>query len=129
MNGFTPLPPLLNNDANSSAEDMQEMEITAVVHELKNQVSTLGLGIAALKFPADSEDERERHFAALEDAIGAMSRQFKRLDDWLTEAGYKRKLGEPMKAPRGRRTKAQTHASGLCRESDLAPRVPVTIRK
>jgi hypothetical protein len=30
----------------------------------------------------------------LEAVIGAMNRQFHRLDDWLTEAGYKRKPGE-----------------------------------
>ena len=128
MNTITLLPPLLN-DANSSAEETQEMEIKAVVHELKNQACTIGLGIAALKYPDETEDERQRHLAALEAVISAMGRQFHRLDDWLTEAGYKRKPGEPMKAARGRRTKARTHASGRCRQSGLAPRVPVTTRK
>jgi len=129
MNTIMLLPPLLNTDSNSSAEDTQKMEITAVVHELKNQACTIGLGIAALKYPDETEDERQRHLAALEAVIDAMNRQFHRLDDWLTEAGYKRKPGEPMKAARGRRTKARTHASGRCRQSGLAPRVPVTTRK
>jgi hypothetical protein len=104
MNRIALLPPLLKNE-NSSAEDTQEMEITAVVHELKNQACTIGLGIAALKYPDATEDERRRHLAALEAVISAMNRQFHRLDDWLTEAGYKRKPGKPMKAARGRRTK------------------------
>ena len=105
MNTIMLLPPLLNTDSNSSAEDIQKMEITAVVHELKNQACSIGLGIAALKYPDETEDERQRHLAALEAVIDAMNRQFHRLDDWLTEAGYKRKPGEPMKAARGRRTK------------------------
>jgi len=105
MNTITLLPPLLNKGANSSADDTQEMEIAAVVHELKNQACTIGLGIAALKYPDETEDERQRHLAALEAVLGAMSRQFHRLDDWLTEAGYKRDPGEPTRAARGRRTK------------------------
>ena len=105
MNTITLLPPLLNNDANSSAEDTQEMEITAVVHELKNQACTIGLGIAALKYPDETEDERQRHLAALEAVIGAMSRQFHRLDDWLMEARHMRKPGDPIDVPRVRRTK------------------------
>jgi hypothetical protein len=104
MNRITLLPPLLDKGANFSAEDTQETEITAVVHELKNQACTIGLGIAALKYPDETEDERQRHLAALEAVVSAMTRQFHRLDDWLTDAGYKRKPGEPMKA-RGRRTK------------------------
>jgi hypothetical protein len=105
MNTITLLSPLPNKDAISTAEDTQEMEITAVVHELKNQACTIGLGIAALKYPDETEDERQRHLAALEAVISAMNRQFHRLDDWLTATGYKRKPGDPMKAARGRRTK------------------------
>lgn len=129
MNKITLLPPLLENDANIAEADSHATEITAVVHELKNQACTIGLGIAALKYPDETEDERQRHLAALEAVIGAMSRQFHRLDDWLTEAGYKRKPGEPMKAARGRRTKARPRPSGRCGQSDVAPRVAVTIGK
>ena len=115
--------------AQISSEDAHETEIAAVVHELKNQACTIGLGIAALKYPDETEDERQCHLAALEAVIGAMSRQFNRLDDWLIEAGYKRKPGEPISGARDRRTKARPHASGRRRQSGSAPPVPVTIRK
>ena len=128
MNRFILLPPLPNEGAVSS-EDAHETEIAAVVHELKNQACTIGLGIAALKYPDETEDERQCHLAALEAVIGAMSRQFNRLDDWLIEAGYKRKPGEPISGARDRRTKARPHASGRRRQSGSAPPVPVTIRK
>lgn len=105
MNRFTLLPPLLNSDANMSSARTREAEVTAIVHELKNQTCTIGLGIAALKYPDATEDDRQRRLAALEAVIGAMSRQFHRLDDWLMEAGHKRKPGDPIHLARGRRTK------------------------
>jgi hypothetical protein len=116
MNRITLLPPLYDQGANCSAGDTKEMEITAVVHELKNQACTIGLGIAALKYPDETEDERQRHLAALEAVIGAMNRQFRRLDDWLTEAGYKRKPGEIGRrgAKRADRKTAGPQASARC---------------
>ena len=119
MNRITLLPPLHNQGANSSAGDTREMEITAVVHELKNQACTIGLGIAALKYPDETEDERQRHLAALEAVIGAMSRQFHRLDDWLMEAGYKRKPGGigGRGAGRADRKTARPHASARNRRN------------
>jgi hypothetical protein len=116
MNRITLLPPLYDQGANCSAGDTKEMEITAVVHELKNQACTISLGIAALKYPDETEDERQRHLAALETVVGAMNRQFHRLDDWLMEAGYKRKpegIGR-RGAERADRKTARPQASARC---------------
>jgi len=103
MNNITLLPPALTTDENSSPADTHEAEITAVMHELKNQICTISLAIAALKYPDETEDERQRHLASLEAVIADMNRQFHRLDDWLIEVGYKRKPGEAGSAAQARR--------------------------
>jgi hypothetical protein len=103
MNNITLSPPALPKDENISAADAHETEITAVMHELKNQICTISLAIAALKYPDETEDERQRHLASLEGVIADMNRQFHRLDDWLIQVGYKRKPGEAASVAQTRR--------------------------
>jgi hypothetical protein len=93
MNDITRLPPVLTKGEDVLAAKAGQAEITAVMHELKNQLCTIGLAIAALKYPDETENDRQRHLASLEAVVAAMSRQFHRLDDWLIEVGYKRKPG------------------------------------
>jgi hypothetical protein len=104
MNNVTLLPPAVAKDENSSTADAHETEITAVMHELKNQICTISLAIAALKYPDETEDERQSHLASLEAVIADMNRQFQRLDDWLIQVGYKRKPGEVASGARARRS-------------------------
>jgi hypothetical protein len=85
----------------------EETEIAAVVHALRDQACTLGLGISALQYPEESEQERQQHIAILEEAVEEMSREFQRLDQWLMQVGYKHKLGEPLLVARERRLKRQ----------------------
>ena len=59
------------------------------MHELRNHACTLSLGIAALKYPEESEEIRQRHLIALETVILEMIQQFQRLDSCLTDIGYK----------------------------------------
>jgi len=89
VNSITPL--FFIKDSNCpSAPDNHETEIAAVVHALRDQACTLGLGISALQYPGDSESERQHHLALLEAVVEDMSREFQRLDQWLIEVGYKR---------------------------------------
>jgi hypothetical protein len=118
MNDITRLPPVLTKVENGSATDTCQAEITAVMHELKNQLCTIGLAIAALKYPDETEDDRQRHLASLEAVIAAMSRQFHRLDDWLIEIGYKRKPGRARKPAR---------AAGAGKPRDRAHRSAVRV--
>jgi hypothetical protein len=89
----------------NSARDAREREIDAVVHALRDQACILGLGISALRYPGDSEQEMQQHLAALEDVVEDMSREFQRLDRWLLQAGYKQKLSESSPVGRARRIK------------------------
>ncbi len=75
----------------------QEHEIAAVVHALRDQACTLGLGISALQYPGDSEDERRHHLAVLEGVVDEMNREFQRLDQWLMQVGYKHNSGERLR--------------------------------
>jgi hypothetical protein len=96
MKKFTVLPPVAAN----VPSDVQQREIAAIMHELKNQVCTIGLAIAALKYPDETEEDRQRHFASLEAVISSMNRQFHRLEDSLTKAGYKGRASQsPHRAP------------------------------
>jgi hypothetical protein len=99
MNTTTPLPPLVDKGAAISDGNLQKNEILTVMHELKNQVCTLSLGIAALKYPAESEDERQHYLAGLEAVIGEIGQQLQRLDNWFVAAGYKPQPGKPRRAP------------------------------
>jgi hypothetical protein len=99
MNTTTPFPPLLDKAATVTDGNVQKVEILAVMHELKNQVCTLSLGIAALKYPAESEDERQHYLSGLEAVVGEISQQLQRLDNWLVAAGYKRPSGKPQRTP------------------------------
>jgi hypothetical protein len=91
MDTITLLPPHEKSPAKSPAVGSQPTEISAAMHELKNQASTLSIGLAALRFPEDSEELRQSHVAALEAVVGDMSKQIQRLDHWLVEAGLKGK--------------------------------------
>lgn len=82
-----------------------EETIAAVVHALRDQACTLGLGITALQYPEESEQERQQHMAVLEGAVEEMTREFQRLDEWLMQVGYKQKLSEPARTTHGRRIK------------------------
>jgi hypothetical protein len=90
MNYVTHSPVSMKGLSNSSILDNQEIEITAVVHALRDHACTLGLGIGALQYPNESEEERQHHLAVLESVVGDMSRELQRLDQWLVEVGYKR---------------------------------------
>jgi hypothetical protein len=89
MNYVTHLPLSMKDPDTSSILDNQEIEITAVVHALRDHACTLGLGIGALQYSGESEEERRHHLAVLERVVGDMSREFQRLDQWLVEVGYK----------------------------------------
>jgi hypothetical protein len=89
------------------ASEDQEREIAAVVHALRDQACTLGLGISALQYPCETEEERQHHLAVLEGVVEEMNREFQRLDQWLLHVGYKRKLGTPLRVARGRRMKRE----------------------
>ncbi|MGH7929721.1 MAG: hypothetical protein ACREQV_18215 [Candidatus Binatia bacterium] len=104
MNSITP-PLLMKIPNNTSAWDNQEREITAVVHQLKDQACTLSLGISALQYPGESESERQHYLAVLEAVVGDMSREFQRLDQWLIEVGYKPKRRDDLSVARRRRIK------------------------
>jgi hypothetical protein len=93
MKNFTVVPPVAPDDATSAPSEVQQREIAAIMHELKNQVCTIGLAIAALKYPDETEEDRRRHFASLEAVISSMNRQFYRLEDSLVRAGYKGRGG------------------------------------
>ena len=90
MNSITPLLFMRDSNCPSATPDNHETEIAAVVHALRDQACTLGLGISALQYPGDSESERQHHLALLEGVVEDMSREFQRLDQWLIEVGYKR---------------------------------------
>jgi hypothetical protein len=94
MKNFTLLPPVAADEATTPPADSQKREIAAILHELKNQVCTIGLAVAALKYPDETEEERQRHFASLEAVISSMNRQFHRLEDSLVKAGYKGRAGQ-----------------------------------
>jgi hypothetical protein len=78
-------------DLHMPGPERQERDIVAVVHRLRNQASTLALGINVLKYPAESELERQQHLAQLEAVVGDMAGEFRRLDHWLIQVGYKRR--------------------------------------
>jgi hypothetical protein len=99
MNTTTPLPPVVDNGAATSDGSLRKSEISTVMHELKNQVCTLSLGIAALKYPAESENEKQHYLAGLEAVIGEIGKQLQRLDNWFTAAGYKRPAVKPHRTP------------------------------
>jgi len=100
---------LLQKEQDFTADrDNQQQEIASVVHALRDQACTLGLGISALQYPDESEEERQHHFAVLEGVVEEMNREFQRLDRWLMAAGYKQKLTEPRRMRRGRGTKRQS---------------------
>ena len=76
----------------SPAQD-REREIVAVVHRLRNQASALALGINVLKYPCETDLERQEHLSHLESVVSEMAREFLRLEHWLIELGYKRMRG------------------------------------
>jgi hypothetical protein len=87
---MTPLLLIKDSNRSSDAPDTYEVEIAAVVHALRDQACTLGLGICALQYPGESDSERQHHLALLESVVEDMSREFQRLDQWLVGIGYKR---------------------------------------
>ena len=121
MKNFTVLPPVAANGERTLPLDVQQREIAGIMHELKNQVCTIGLAIAALKYPDEMEEDRQRHFASLEAVISSMNRQFHRLEESLTRAGYKGRAGQSI-SKRPRRSiiggKAPQNTTG---SSDSAP--------
>lgn len=82
-------------------------ELASVVHALREQACTLGLGISALQYPPESEGERQHYLSVLEAVVDDMSREFKRLDHCLSEA-YKHTVREPLRLARGRRIKRRS---------------------
>ena len=91
MNNLFPFPPLGERSTKTAARFIEDMEIAAVVHELKNQACIINLGLATLRFPRSSDEERQRHLAALQTVVGEMSLLFQRLDDGLAKARRKRR--------------------------------------
>jgi hypothetical protein len=87
-----------------SGRDPQKYEIAALVHLLRDQACTLSLGISALQYGDESEQERQKYVAVLESVVEEMNRQFHRLDQCLIQIGYKPGLGEssPRLASAGR---------------------------
>ncbi len=81
----------------------KEKEIEAVVHALRDQACILGLGISALQYPADSEQERRHYLIVLEGVVYDMNREFQRLDNWLGRVGYKHSPGEALRFRRSAR--------------------------
>jgi hypothetical protein len=78
-----------------AARNNQEREIESVVHLLREHACTLALGISALQYRDEPEQERQQYVAVLEGVVDEMSRQFQRLDHWLVEVGFKAQLKEP----------------------------------
>jgi hypothetical protein len=84
------------------ASDSETKELASVVHALREQACTLGLGISALQYPLESDGERQHYISVLEAVIDDMSREFKRLDQCLTEARYKQTPRQPLNLVRRR---------------------------
>lgn len=89
VNVTSSTPPLKKEPKPKSAPNYEETEIAAVVHALRDQACTLGLGISALQYSDESEQEKQNHIAVLEGVVEDMNREFQRLDQWLMQAGYK----------------------------------------
>ncbi|MDH3445190.1 MAG: hypothetical protein OEN50_14780 [Deltaproteobacteria bacterium] len=89
MNNLTSFPLLQDKKVSEPAAISRRKEYRAVMHELRNQACTLSLGIAALKYPEESEEMKHRHLTALETVIIDMIQQFQRLDNCISDAGCK----------------------------------------
>ena len=89
MNNATSFPTHERKNVNDPAPLIPRKEIRTVMHELRNHACTLSLGIAALGYPEESEEMRQRHLTALEAVILEMIQQFQRLDNCLLDVGYK----------------------------------------
>lgn len=89
MKNATSFPIRQGANVNDAAAISQRKELRSVMHELRNHACTLSLGIAALKYPEESEEMRQRHLTALEAVIIDMIQQFQRLDDCLSDIGIK----------------------------------------
>jgi hypothetical protein len=98
----------LKEERDFKARDDEQLEIASVVHALRDQACTLGLGISALQYPDESEEERQHHLSVLERVVEDMNREFQRLDHWLMQVGYKQQLAEPARMGRRRRIKRQS---------------------
>lgn len=94
---------MLNKAPNLPTKNNQEQEIASVVHLLREQACTLALGISALQYPDEPEQERRQYVAVLEGVVEEMNREFQRLDQCLMQVGYKRKLDDPSKLERAAR--------------------------
>jgi hypothetical protein len=92
----------------TAARDSQEREIASVVHSLRDQACTLALGISALQYRDEPDQERQQYVAILESVVEEMNREFQRLDRWLMQVGYKPRLPEPARMVRGRQIKRQS---------------------
>ncbi len=88
MNNATSFPIREREDVNDPSPISQNKEVKVVLHELRNHACTLSLGIAALKYPEESEEMRQRHLTALEAVILEMIQQFQRLDNCLSDIGH-----------------------------------------